>query len=250
MSEELRVDPTIAYDIVELPSQGMFYPSKRKAVRVGYLTATDENILSSQNLINSNMVMDELLKRKILDKDISVDEIIDEDKQAILLFLRNTAFGPEYHFTLTDPKTDEEFKVTVDLSEIKFKDFDLEADENGEFKYYMPLSKTNITFKFLTRQQQNEIKEIEKSWNGVGVAPIITKQLEFMIQSVEGNKDMMNKRNFIDRLPIRDSQTFRKFVTDNKPAIDLKRTVTAPSGENVTVEVGFGVEFFRPFYGL
>jgi hypothetical protein len=248
--EEYRIDPTIQYDVVELPSRGIHYANKKKSLRVGYLTASDENILSAQNLIQNNTVIDELLKRKILDRDFIVDEIADEDKQAVLIFLRSTAFGPEYTFYLNDPKTDKEFTSIVDLSEISFREFKLEPDSNGEFQYVMPKSNIEITFKFLTPKQQKEIDEIEKSWNGVGVPPIVTKQLEMMIKSVAGNKDMMNIRNFIEKLPIKDSQDFRKFIKENKPSLDLKREVTTPSGDKTQVEIGFGVEFFRPFYGL
>jgi hypothetical protein len=248
--EEYRIDPTIQYDVVELPSRGIHYANKKKSLRVGYLTASDENILSAQNLIQNNSVIDELLKRKILDKDFIVDEIADEDKQAVLIFLRSTAFGPEYTFYLNDSKTDKEFTSIVDLSEISFRQFKLESDSNGEFQYVMPKSNIEITFKFLTQKQQKEIDEIEKSWNGVGVPPIVTKQLEMMIKSVAGNKDMMNIRNFIEKLPIKDSQDFRKFIKENKPSLDLKREVTTPSGDKIQVEIGFGVEFFRPFYGL
>jgi hypothetical protein len=248
--EEYRIDPTIQYDVVELPSRGIHYANKKKSLRVGYLTASDENILSAQNLIQNNSVIYELLKRKILDKDFIVDEIADEDKQAVLIFLRSTAFGPEYTFYLNDSKTDKEFTSIVDLSEISFRQFKLEPDSNGEFQYVMPKSNIEITFKFLTQKQQKEIDEIEKSWNGVGVPPIVTKQLEMMIKSVAGNKDMMNIRNFIEKLPIKDSQDFRKFIKENKPSLDLKREVTTPSGDKIQVEIGFGVEFFRPFYGL
>jgi hypothetical protein len=248
--EEYKIDPTISYDIVELPSRGIHYGNKKKSLRVSYLTASDENILSAQNLIASNMVVDELLKRKILDKDISIDDIVDEDRQAILLFLRNTAFGSEYNFFLTDPKTNEEFKATVDISEIKLKDFTLLPDENEEFKYHMQKCNIDITFKFLTKKQQQQINDIEKSWNGVGVAPVVTKQLEMMIKSVAGNREMMNIHNFIERLPIKDSQEFKKYVKDNTPGLDLKKNVKSPSGESVQVDIGFGVEFFRPFYGL
>ena len=75
--EEFRIDPTIAYDVVELPSKGIHYQNKKKSLRVAYLTAADENILSSPNLVATNTVVDELLKRKILDKDINIDDIVD-----------------------------------------------------------------------------------------------------------------------------------------------------------------------------
>ena len=110
--------------------------------------------------------------------------------------------------------------------------------------------KNDITFTFLSLKQEKEIDEIRKSWNGNGVAPIITKQLEMMIKSVNGNKDLMNIRNLIETLPIKDSQSFRKFINQVKPGLDLTQNVTTPSGETIQVEIGFGVEFFRPFYGL
>ena len=248
--DEFRVDPTIAYDVVELPSRGIHYQNKKKSLKVAYLTAADENILSAQNLIATNGVIDELLKRKILDRDIQIDEIVEEDRQAVLIFLRNTAFGPEYKFYLTDPKTEKEFTVSVDMSELKFKDFDLESDANGEYSYFMEKSKVRITFKFLTPKQEKELEDLKRSWNGQGVAHVVTKQLEMMIKSVEGNRDMMNIHNFVDRLPIKDSQDFKKFVKENKPGLDLVKTVKTPSGEDVDVEIGFGVEFFRPFYGI
>lgn len=248
--EQFAIDPTIAYDVVELPSKGIHYSNKKKSVRVAYLTAADENILSAQNLLKTNSVVDELLKRKILDKDLPVDELSDEDRSAILIFLRNTAFGPEYTFYLRDPKTDEEFTTVVDLSEVTFKEFKLIPDDMGEFKFHFDKSNVDITFKFLTKKQLKEIEKIEESWNGIGVAPIVTKQLEMMIKSVAGNRDPMNIHNFIEKLPIKDSQDFRKFVKEHKPNLDLVKSIYAPSGEKVNVEVTFGVEFFRPFYGV
>ena len=248
--EELRIDPTIAYDVVELPTKGIHYKNKKKSVRVAYLTATDENILSSPSLINTGQVVEELLKRKVLDKDLPVEDIVEQDRQAILIFLRNTAFGSDYKITVNDPKTNEEFSFDIDLGEIKVKDFTLEEDVNGEYTYFMEKSKSTITFTFLTVKQEKEIEEIKKSWNGIGVAPIMTKQLEFMIKSVNGVKDLMNTRNFIETLPIKDSQDFRKYINENKPGLDLTQNVTTPSGDTIQVEIGFGVEFFRPFYGL
>ncbi len=248
--EEYRIDPSISYDVVQLPSQGLYYPNKKKSVRVSYLTASDENILSSPSLIASNGTTDELLRRKILDKDISVDDLVDEDRMAILIFLRNTAFGSDYTITAYDSKTQKEFEYVCDISSLKIKDFTLEADSNGEYSYFMPVCKKNVTFTFLTRKQLDDINAIKNSWNGQGVAPIITKQLEFMIKSVEGSRDLLMIKNFTENLPIKDSQDFRKFVENNKPGLDLVQNVTTPSGDTIQIEIGFGVEFFRPFYGI
>jgi hypothetical protein len=248
--DEYKIDPAIAYDVVELPSRGIHYTNKKKSVRVAYLTASDENILSSPSFLNTNTVITELLKRKIIDRDFSIDEIVEEDRQAILIFLRNTAFGSEYTLNTFDPKTNKEFETKINLETLKLKDFNLIENSNNEYSFTLPKSNTDITFKFLTKKQEDEIDKIKESWNGNGIAPVITKQLEMMIKSVGGERDALKIRGFIERMPIKDSQEFRKFVQDNKPGLDLTQTVTTPSGDTIQVNVGFGVEFFRPFYGV
>ena len=249
--EEYKIDPTIAYDVVELPSRGIHYPNKKKSVRVAYLTAADENILSSPNLIAEKSVVDELLKRKVLDRDISIEDIVEEDKQAILIFLRNTAFGTEYTIRLTDNKTGEQFSTKIDLSRLKLKDFVLVEDTNGEYTFLLEKSKIDITFKFLTQKQEDELDKLKSSWKGEGVVPIKTKKLEMMIKSINGNRDQMEIYSFINnKMPLTDSQEFQKFVIKNKPGLDLTQTVETPSKEMIQAEIGFGVEFFRPFYGI
>jgi hypothetical protein len=210
------------------------------------------NLIPKENffsLSENKLDLIDILKNKHIDI-VHVDDMVEEDRQAVLIFLRNTAFGSEYKMIVTDPKTDKEFTFMADLSTLKIKDFKLEPDSNGEYKYLMKKSNVDITFKFLTKKNELEIDKIRDSWNGNGVAPIITKQLEFMIKSVAGNKDPMNIRNFIERLPIKDSQDFRKYISENKPALDLTQKIMTPSGEEIQVEIGFGVEFFRPFYGI
>ena len=82
---------TLPHDVVQLPSQGVFYKNKKKAIKVGYLTASDENILMG----GANDLTMSLLRAKIYEPDIKVEELIEGDVEAILIFLRNTAFGPE-----------------------------------------------------------------------------------------------------------------------------------------------------------
>jgi hypothetical protein len=249
--EDFRIDPNIAYDVVELPSMGIYYPNKKKSVRVAYLTASDENILASENILNSDRFIDELLRRKILDRDMPIEEIDQDDKKAILVFLRNTAFGSEYTVILTDPKTEKTFEHTFNLDKLKVKDFTLIENANGEYEYKMEKSNVLITFKFITPTQQNELIKLQDNWNNVGTPPpIITKQMEYMIKSVNGNTDPLFIRNFIMNLPIKDSQEFRKYVRQNKPGLELEQTTIAPSGEKVQFNIGFGVEFFRAFFGL
>ena len=78
----------LPHDVVHLPSGGIFYKSKKKSVKVGYLTATDENSLMSGQGTNDNIIMS-LLRNKIYEHYLRPEELIDGDVEAILLFLRN-----------------------------------------------------------------------------------------------------------------------------------------------------------------
>lgn len=250
MEQTYNIDPNIAYDVVELPSKGIYYPNGRKSIRVAYLTAADENILSSQNLINQGKVIDELLKRKIVDKDIRGGDLVEEDRQAVLIFLRNTAFGSEYTVTAKDPETGESFESKVDLSTLNIKDFNLTPDEHGNYEYFMEKSNKKITFMFLNRAQEEELDSLAKNWDKDQIAPTVTKRLEMLIKSVDGNTDMMAIHGFIQSLPILDSKKFKKYVLENKPGLDLGVNVKCPSGKTIRIFIGFGRDFFRPFYGI
>ena len=58
-------DSTLQYDVIQLPSNGQCYRSKVDRVPVAYLTAYDENIITSPNLYKDGLVIDYLLKNKI-----------------------------------------------------------------------------------------------------------------------------------------------------------------------------------------
>ena len=110
----------LPHDVVILPTGGIFYKSKKKSIKVGYLTATDENYLMSGLGTRDNIVMT-LLRNKIYEHDLKPEELLEEDIQAVLLFLRNTSFGPEYKVKLEDPKSKKEFEETLILDEINIK---------------------------------------------------------------------------------------------------------------------------------
>ena len=227
----------------------MFYKNKLESVKVTYLTAADENLLSSPNIVESGNIIDELLRRKILGSEVNITEMLECDKQAVLIFLRNTAFGPVYEFTLTDPQTKEKFNHSHDLSNVSMKEFNLVADEKGEFSYTLPITKKVVKFKFLSSTQETELSNIDTQYQG-RISPKVTKRLEYLIQEIEGERDKGNLAQMIQSMPIKDSQEFRNYVRDNEPGLDLKITVRAPSGEEVTTSVVLGAHFFRLFFGL
>ena len=174
----------------------------------------------------------------------------DCDKEAILIFLRNTAFGTEYDVTITDKKTNKEFSTKIDLSILKTKDIGVELDENNEFDYQLEVSKKKVKLTFLSPADEQELKKIDETHKNDLINPYMTKQLGKMLKEVDGVRDPMTIHQFIQTMPIRDSQLIRKVVRDNTPELDLTVSVTTPSNDTQQLRINFGVEFFRPFYGI
>ena len=239
-------DFSLPHDVVTLPSQGKFYKNKKKSVKVGYLTAQDENILISAS--RTDNVVNKLVKNKIYEPDLRVEDLLEGDLEAILIFLRNTSFGPEYNFVLRDPGTNTEFNHTVRLDELNFNEVKHEPNNEGLFEIKLPKSGNLVLCRLLTMGENEEInKQMSKYPPGV-VPPTITTKLERQIVSIDGNQDREHIAKYVLNMPIMDSKFIRKYLIESEPRLNLNRTVTAPSGEEVTVRVTFGVEFFRPFF--
>lgn len=251
MSNYMNQNITLPHDVIKLPSQGIFYKNKKKALKIGYLTASDENILLS-NLENNNTegLVTTLIRNKLYEPDINVDELLYGDIQAILIFLRNSSFGSSYTITSTDPKTSQKFTTDIDLSEINFKKLKNNPDENGFFTLKLPKSGLTVKLRILTIGDIQEIEQRSKSYPSGRVIPKQTWTLEKQIVEINGNNDRGYISSEVEKLPIMDSKEIRKFFKENEPGLDLNRTIIAPSGEKVNVNINFGVEFFRPFFEL
>jgi hypothetical protein len=238
----------LPHDVVTLPSGGVFYNSKKKSIKVGYLTANDENILigASQNA-NTNIILT-LLRSKIYETDLRPEELLNGDVEAIMIYLRNTSFGPEYEINLVDPKTGKQFTTTVILDELNIKKTNNKPDENGMFTTTLPKTNMNVKLKPLNYSEILELGKLAEQYPNGRVIPTVTWRLNKLIQEINGITDRNQISMFIETLPIMDSKFIRNFMRENEPSLDLNKSVYAPSGELVSFEISFGVEFFRPFF--
>jgi hypothetical protein len=189
-----------------------------------------------------------LLRNKIYEHDLRPDELLDEDIQAILLFLRNTAFGPEYTVISEDPKTNKKFESNINLGELNIKKGQILPNEDGTFTTKLPVTGSMVKLKPLSFGELFEIEKIIENYPKGRVAPKVTMKLQRHIVELDGNNDLGNISMFVEKLPIGDSKYIRKFLKDNVPSLDLNKQILAPSGEKVDVDIVFGVEFFRPFF--
>jgi hypothetical protein len=234
---------SLPHDVVPLPSGGIFYKNKKKSLKVGYLTAADENILMGgvENLTIN------LLRAKIYEPDIKIEDLLEGDIEAILIFLRNTSFGHEMVVNLTDPLTKKPFQATVDLGVLSIVEGQ-KPNEDGTFSLTLPKSQTSIKVKPLSYGEIMEIEKMSDSYPKGRVVPKVTWRLAKQIVELNGSTDKGEIVKFIEQMPISDSKYLKKYLDDNEPKLDMKKTVTTPSGELLTVNVGFGADFFRPFF--
>ena len=159
-AEPVMNDDGVQYDVIPLPSNGECYPSKTSRLSVAYLTAYDENMIMSPNLYRDGLVIDYLLKNKILNPDFNSDDLVAGDADAITLFLRATSYGPDYPISVLDNVTGERIETTLDLSELKLKEMKIKGDENGYFDFTLPMTKKAIKFKYLTRREEKMLDKL------------------------------------------------------------------------------------------
>lgn len=195
-------NPMSSFDVIPLPSKGECYKDKVGTIPVGFLTAYDENIIINPNLYGQNLVIDTLLKRKVLDKSIDVDDLLEGDRDAIILFLRRTGYGNDYPITTKDNETGTEFSTIIDLSKLKYKEFNLKSDSNGWFDFVLPITKKMIKFRFLTHRDRvvlDKIEDIENERVKKARMSKMKDELEFIADNDEklSNDKKISLRNAV-----------------------------------------------------
>lgn len=245
-------------EVIELPSKGKLYPEghplSKGTVEIKYMTAKEEDILASQNLIRKGVVLDKLFESVVVEKGLDVGDIFVGDKNAILLATRILGYGADYNVEITDPFSGELQKTTIDLSKIQIKEIDedkLRSDNRYDFE--LPISKKKIKFKLLTHKDEidinAEIQALNRLVKGDNVvSQDVSTRLRYMIQEVDGNTDRGFINNWVKNgLLARDSRALREYVREFTPDLELKFNFTSDiTGETEALDIPFGVGFFYP----
>ena len=236
-------------EVVDLPSKGLLYPKESPLssgqVEVKYMTAKEEDILTSANLIKQGVVVEKLLESLIVDKSIKVGELLLGDKNSILIAARILAYGKDYEVEVDNKR------VMVDLTTLKDNKIDekLITKNQNEFEFNLPATKRKITFKLLTSNDEKMIdKEIEgykKVGDGVGYD--LTTRLKHQILSIDGNNDRNAVINFVDNEFLsRDSLAFRTYISKVTPDVDMTSHYMDEDGNKKEFTVPMTVSFLWP----
>ena len=105
-------------ELVPLPTRGLIYDPEsnlynREALKIKAMTAREEDILSSQALLKEGTVIDHLIKSCITDQGIDPADMMMGDRNALMVAILITGYGPEYNVEANCQKCAERNKVKL-----------------------------------------------------------------------------------------------------------------------------------------
>jgi hypothetical protein len=245
-------------EIIDLPSKGKVYspenPLSKGTVEIKYMTAREEDILASQNLIRKGVVLDKLFESVVVEEGVNIDDILIGDKNAILLATRILGYGKDYQVDITDPFSGEQQKTNIDLAKIQIKEIDSTLlNSNNKYEFELPIAKKKIVFKLLSHKDEKDINAEIQALNRLskdkdGVSSEISTRLRYMIEEIEGNNDRGFINNFVkNNLLARDSRVLRNYIQQISPDLELKFDFTSDlTGEKEALDIPLGAGFFYP----
>jgi predicted RNA-binding Zn-ribbon protein involved in translation (DUF1610 family) len=244
-------------EVIALPSKGMFYPEghplKSGKIEMKYMTAKEEDILASQNLIKQGVVIDKLLQSLIVTK-INYNDLLTVDKNAIFIAARILAYGEDYEVEITCPDCGEKSKHVIDLQQFQEKEIDWSTFAEGDttHKFKLPASKSELTLKMLTHGDEKKIEELakanKKKSKASGIDRDLTTRLKQVIVALDGNDERAYINQYVDRMLSRDSLALRKHLKEVTPDIDTTIYFECPhcGHEDSSMQLPIDVGFFWP----
>jgi rubredoxin len=251
---------SVPTEFVELPSRGIFYQNghplhNQTTVEIRYMTAKEEDILTSRSLLREGIALDRMLQNILVDKTISIDSLLVGDKNAMLVAARRTGYGADYDTNVTCPSCGTTSEHSFDISEPPCGDFLEEArdlgvavTEDGTVQIQLPMSKVEVTCRFMTSADEAKLtKELERKAKRKMSSGVTTDSFRAYIISVNGDSNPFTIESFIQAMPARDARHLRTVYSSIVPNIDLRQDYDCPScGYEVEMEVPLGVDFFWP----
>jgi len=221
----------IPVESVPLPSRGILYSPdstlyNRETIPIRAMTAHEEDILTSQALIKEGTVINRLIKSCVTDKSFEIDDMTIGDRNALMVSVRITGYGPDYNLVTTCASCSHVNNITANLADLGIKRLTIKpvAEGKNEFEYTLPVTKKKVTFKFLTLKDELDrtaANKNEQAAFGVKLERNVTSYLKYTLVSVGGVTDKNKLHHFVTYMPAFDSKALRKFINDNEPGVDM-----------------------------
>ena len=239
-------------ETIDLPSKGLVYPEKSPLrsgkIEIKYMTAKEEDILSSQNLIKKGVVLDRLFDSLIVTKGVKQSDLIMGDKNAVMVAARVLAYGPKYEATILHE--DQEHDVVFDLGKIDYKPLDPDVNYDGNnFKFKLPRAGLEVTLRLFTGTEETIAEREITATRKTGVATSVTSRLRQMITAVGDDKTPSTINKLVTNMLSADSLAIREFYNKIQPDVILEQEVEI-GGDVVKVNIPLTVRFFWPDAGV
>lgn len=250
------VSPT---EFVELPSKGLAYSEDhplhgKDVIEIRYMTAKDEDILTSETLLKKGIALERLLENIIVDKTINPKSMLIGDRNAVIIAARASGYGNAYETRTTCPNCGTGAEITFDLTSPKIQELNYEnlefltKNKAGNFVIKLPQTQFAVEVRLLTGEDEQYLAKLaqSKKKNKLGDSAM-TDQYKLMIASVEGVTDKTTLAKFIELMPAADSRFLRKAYKTIIPNIRITEDFSCTScGHEQELEVSFGADFFWP----
>ena len=245
-------------EVIDLPSKGLVYPEghplRDGRVEMKYMTAKEEDILSSESLIRKGIVLDKLFRSLIIGNGDGVpfnyDDLVTGDKDAIMIAARVLGYGKDYTIKIDVAELDEPHEVTVDLTTLNDNQFDesLFEKHGNNIPYILPAAKKQITFKILNGHDEKLIASKLKKKDTSGIKRDNSTRLKHIITSIDGDEDKSTIDEFVDNyLLSRDSFALKEYIKKIQPGVDMRFLLEIPEHEiSRWVDLPIGLDFFWP----
>lgn len=250
------VSPT---EFVELPSKGELYPDghplkNKTTVEIKFMTAKEEDILTSRTLIKKGIAIDRMLESLLVDKSIKADTLLLGDKNALIIAARISGYGEQYHTSVNCPACNTNVKFKFNLQDIKhseqanLEELGVLKTQNGTFTFSLPKTKAVVEVRPLLGKDEVELADLmEKKKKANLPEQASTTQMKMYLVSVNGNKDKNILNSFVDNLPALDARMLRTLYKKIIPNVDMTQQFLCSSCSfEQDMEVPFTVDFFWP----
>ena len=246
-------EPKFPSEIIDLPSGGKIYgkdsPLYEGKIEIKYMTAREEDILTSANLIKKGAVLEKLMDSLILTQGVKTTSLVLGDKNAIMVAIRILAYGPEYVTEITDPDSGQKVEHTFNLADCPFKELPKDVDYSAnEFGFTLPVAKVPIRWRLITGLEEDRIDRELNAKKKIGhmIQTGITSRLKHIIVELDGERDTNKIGSMVEDMLSKDSLALRNEITRVSPDIDMKQDVTFEGGETVEVDIPLTATFFWP----
>ena len=242
---------------VELPSKGALYPEGhpmygREQLEIRFMTAKEEDILTSQALLKKGIAIDRMLQSVILDKGIRVEQLAVGDKNAIIVAARISGYGSDYEVAVNCPSCSAQVDYSFDLEKITYnygedvEDFDVRKTEAGTFMIKTPSLKAEVEMRPMYGADETYLAQLAINRNKKNLpSTTLIDQLKRLVLSVNGSTDPAMRESFISNAPAMDTRYLRRAYKKISPNIDMTQNFVCSScGAETEMAVPLTAKFF------